>query len=410
MHSKPYHLSMLLIFLLSTMVNAQEKFSESEQWINIDKDLIYNIVIATDIDQNIIKGLLYGMKGDSIYLSLNKKMISLDVKNLITLSIENRRTSNLGAVSGALSGMYLGSLLLLTSQNQPAKYLVSEEGSILPPLYELLFVTVGGGIGYLIDRSSRDGQEVFYFTLGEEATAKEIKKLKNFLTHNYSAKKLHINIHLSQVSTRYSEVLDKNSNNNYGANGYYYSNDYGLHSFNLLRKLSVTYEFIEKLEIGFAFSWFGEPNIGLFKNESHYDPNNYYSTSANVTQSFDGLGYYLVLNYKPLKNTLPDNFDLIIGGGIGFGKVDFSFRSETITTQNYPAEPVNEIKESIIDKVIFSSLFAGEIKYYIYPELSLSLQADYIYLPEKMPAVPAFGYEERNLGNFSFGLGLGVNF
>ena len=259
-------------------------------------------------------------------------------------------------------------------------------------------------IGYLIDRSSTGGQEVFYFNYDEEGISNEINKLKKFLTNDDSAKKFHLSIHLSQVNTRYSEIQD-NSINTY--DGYYYPYGYAVHNFNLLRKLSSTYEFVNKLEIGIALSWFGEPSFYMSTYEYRYDP--YESTSTNVTQSYDGLGYYLLVNYKPLKNILSDNFDIILGCGIGFGKVDLNYRSET-TTQNYPSEPVKQINETIIDETLFSSLFSGEIKYYIYPELSLSLQADYVYLPEKMPAIPAFGYEERNLGNFSFGLGLGVNF
>ena len=166
MDSKSFLLSILLFSLLTVIVNPQEKFIGSEQWINIDEDLIYNIVIATDRNQNITKGLLYGMKGDSIYLSLNKKISSIALKDLLSLSIENTKTNNLGAVSGAFSGMYLGSLLFLTSKNQSEKYLVYEEGSLLIALYELLFVTVGGGIGYFIDLGSRDRQEVFYFNKG----------------------------------------------------------------------------------------------------------------------------------------------------------------------------------------------------------------------------------------------------
>lgn len=408
MDSKSFLLSILLFSLLTVIVNPQEKFIGTEQWINIDEDLIYNIVITTDGNQNITKGLLYGMKGDSIYLSLNKKISSIALKDLLSLSIENTKANNLGAVSGAFSGMYLGSLLFLTSKNQSEKYLVYEEGSLLIALYELLFVTVGGGIGYFIDLGSRDRQEVFYFNKDEEDINQEIKKLSDFLTNQNSVKKFHLSIHLSQVSTRYSEIQNKYTNNYYG---YSYPNWEDVHNLNLLRKLSLTYGLFENFEFGAAISWFGEPDFSLYKYESHYDPtnNSYSSTSTNFIQTYNGLGYYLIMNYKPLKSIISDKFDIIIGGGIGFGKVDFNFRSETIRYGNQSGA-VNEVKESIINKVILSSLFTGEMKYYFYPEFNISLQADYIYIPEKMPAIPALGYLERSLGNFSFGLGLGYNF
>lgn len=392
---------MLLIISLPMIVYSQDKLRDSEPWIRVDNDLMYNIVVATDKNQKITKGLLYGMKGDSIYLTLNNKMISFDLKDLITLSIENRRTRNLGTVSGALSGMYLGSLLFLTSKNQSAKY-IEYEGSGRVALYELLFVTVGGGIGYLIDRGSKDGQEIFYFDKDKEGVDKEIKNLRKFLTNSSTPGKLHLSISLSQVNTRYSEVKDKIEKNYYNYN---YSN---IHSFNLLRKLSLTYDLFDNFELGVALSWFGEPLLS-YNNYDYYYDTTYVNIRSTISQTYDGLGYYFIINYKPLKNIIPDNLDLIIGAGIGVGKVDYNLKYETIT-DIYPSEPITKLEESRIDKIMLSSLFCGEVKYFIYPELSISLQADYIYLPENMPAIPTLGLKERNLGNFSFGLGLGANF
>ena len=67
-----YYFFVLLIMHLSTLAYSQEKSPDNEQWIIIDKDLMYNIVIATDVNQKITKGLLYGMKGDTVYLSFEK--------------------------------------------------------------------------------------------------------------------------------------------------------------------------------------------------------------------------------------------------------------------------------------------------------------------------------------------------
>jgi len=405
MHYKYFYFFSLLIIQLSILVYPQDKLPDSEKWIIIDKDLMYNIVIATDANQKINKGLLYGMKGDSIYLSVKNEMIRLNLRNLLTLSIEDRRTNNRGFVYGTIGGMYLGTLLFLTSQDQPAKYLEYEDTGVIA-LYELLFAAVGGGIGYLIDRSSGDQQEVFYFNRDGSGVEKEIKRLKDFLTNSSSSKKIKLNFHLSQVNTRYSEIQDI-SNNEYYWNGYYSFNYYyQTHNFNMLRKLSLTYDIFEKLEIGIALNWFGEPSFYYNKSDYTYDP--VYTTST-ISQDYDGLGYYLILNFKPLKNIISDNFDLLIGAGVGFGNIDYSFKSETIT-QNSESETIVVNNDSRIDDVLFSSIIMCEIKYFIYPELSLSLQTDYIYLPENMPAIPEFGIEETRLGNFSIGLGIGINY
>jgi len=408
MHNRFYYFFVLLMMHLSTLAYSQENSPDNEQWIIIDKDLMYNIIIATDVNQKITKGLLYGMKGDTLYLSLKNEMIKLNLRDLLTLSIEDRRTSNRGFVYGTLGGMYFGTLLLLSSKDQPAKYLEydDEEAGVLA-LYELLLAAVGGGLGYLIDRNSGDEQEIFYFNQDVDGVDKEIKILEDFLTNHPTSKKMKINFHFSQVNTRLSEIQD-NTDDNYYWNGYYNSNYYQLHNFNMLRKLSLTYEVFEKLEIGVALDWYGEPSFYYNKTDYIYDTLYTYTTNT-ISQSFDGMGYYVVVNYKPLRNIIPEYFDILIGAGAGIGKVDFIHRAETVT-ENYESGTRVVTDESIIDELLFSSIIMCEIKYFIYPDLNLSIQADYIYLPEKMPAIPVFGIEERNLGNFSFGLGIGFNF
>ena len=408
MHYRFYYFFVILFIHLSTLAYSQDKSADNDQWIIIDKDLMYNIVIATDLNQKITKGLLYGMKGDTVYLSLKNETIKLNLRNLLTLSIEDRRTSNRGFVYGTIGGMYLGTLLFLTSKDQPARYLeYNYEKLGILALYELLFAAVGGGLGYLIDRNSGGEQEVFYFNQDEEGIDTEIKALENFLTNNSIPRKMKINFHFSQVNTRLSEIQD-NTDDNYYLNGYYNSNYYQVHNFNMLRKLSLTYEVFEKLEIGFALNWFGEPLFSYKKTD--YYGTVYTYTSNNISQSFDGMGYYVVINYKPLRNLIPEYFDILVGAGAGIGIVDFIYRSETVT-KNYVSGTTRVVNdESILDEVLFSSIIMCEIKYFIYPDLNLSIQADYIYLPEKMPAIPVFGIEERSLGNFSLGLGIGINF
>jgi hypothetical protein len=400
---KFYYFFVLLIVHLSTLAYSQDKSSESEQWITIDKDVMYNIVIATGINQQITKGLLYGMKGDSIYLSLRNETIKLNLRDLLSLSIEKRASGDLGLLSGTIGGMYLGSLALLTSKNTSAKYLDYEDGYILA-LYELGFAVVGGGIGYLIDRKSADQQKIFYFNRDDSGIIKEIKRLKDYLTNSSTSRKVKVNFYLSQVNTRFSEVQN-NSNDSYYWNGNYNMNYSELHNFNMLRKLSLTYEAFEQLEIGLALNWFGEPPFYHYQYKYLSDS----TVSKTILQYYDGLGYYLVLNFRPFRNNIPDYFDLLVGGGVGFGKVDYHFKNEAVI--NKPSsKSIVVTNERIIDEALFSSIIMCEMKYFVYPELSVSIQADYIYLPEKMPAIPEFGMKERNLGNFSYGLGFGFNF
>lgn len=383
----------LLVFLLSKTIFSQEALDESEQWLKIDNDLMFSLVIVADKDQNVTKGLLYGIKGDSLYISTRYEMISLNFNNLQTVSIENRKGNYHATALGALSGMYFGTTLFLTAKEQPAKYLEYDEIVSLA-FIELLFASIGGGVGYLIDISEGFDQEVFYFNQAENGIDSEIKKLIVFLTNSSESKKIKVNFHFSQVKTRLSEIQDNSDQVSFSQN--YQSN------FNMLRKISVTYEFFENLEIGLTFSWYGEPDFYLYKYGYPYRTN-------NTSQSYDGMGYYVIANYKPLKNMLKDNFEIMFGAGIGVGKIDFNFKAVTVT-HNYPPAPAFEINEININKIVFSFLLNAEIKYYIYSGLSVSIQADYIYIPGKMPAILEYELDERSLGNFSFGMGMGINF
>lgn len=393
--------AMMCVVIISLNAFSQDKSTEARQWVKIDDALMYSLVTATDRNQNVIRGLLKGMKGDSIYLYINKGLNSFDLKNIVSVSLEYNRKGRPGAVTGALSGMYLGSLLVLTSRHNSAKYLLYDGTSELV-LYELLFLALGGGIGYLVDLGSEEGKKVFYFSEDEVGRDKQIAELEDFLT-NYSRRGLlHLNFSLSQVNTTLG-----NLQNTHGDALYYFGYNYHgneITSFNLLRKISLTIELSEKFEYGIALAWFGEPPVYYYKY--YYAVSNPFSNT--VTQTYEGIGYYALVNYRPLKFIIPDNIDILIGAGAGIGNVDYSYRSE-IVTETYSGS-ISEVQESKIDKPLFSALFSLEIRFYIYPNLHVALQSDYIYMPQKMSAIPSLDLEKKNLGNFGFGFGFGINF
>lgn len=382
----------LALSLICGDVRAQEH-RENGEWLRIDENLVNSIVTATYLNYHVVTGLLHGMKGDSIYVSSGVRVIPVDLNDLQMLSIEYEKQGSQGAVIGMLSGVYLGSLFFYTSKNSSAKYLEYEEGLEFPAA-EALCLIAGGGIGYLFDIGSREGKKVFYFGREGEDNAKEIRNLKDFLEDKSNKRRLRINFYASYINTRLSEFNDRHED-------YYPYTD--VTRLNLLRKLSVTYEVYDNLEFGIALSWFGEPYLSY---SSYVYSMNSYSTSTN--QSYEGKGYYLLVNYKPLKRIIPENLDFVIGAGIGTGKVDYHLTSETITYA-YP-ESYTKTIEHKINRSLFSALFSSEIRYYLYPVVNISLQADYIYLPEKMPAVPSLDLKEKDLGGFGFGFGFGLNF
>lgn len=393
MKSIKYFCFTLSLILIWGDAFAQEKNRDTGEWVRINENLINSVVTATDQNYNVTIGLLYGMKGDSIFIYAGGRIVPIDLNDLSILSLDYEKEGSPAAVIGMLSGVYLGSLLFYTSESGSAKYLEYDEGLAYAGV-ELLCLVVGGGVGYLIDISSRKGKKVFYFGKDGENWEKDIRNLKEFLEDHSYERKLHFNVYASYVNTRLSEI-----NSRFG-DYYPYMNITGL---NLLRKLSLTYEVFDNLEFGIALCWLGEPDLNFYVYNYSY---NY--SSVTINQTYNGKSYYLLINYKPLKRIIPDNVDFVIGAGIGTGNVDYHSRSESITYDN--TETISEIQEKKINKGMFSSMFSAEIRYYIYPVVNISLQADYIYLPEKMPAVPYLELKEKDLGGFALGFSFGFNF
>lgn len=393
----------MFLTLKANFIVPQQNSVSSEEWLRIDDKLINHLVIATEKNTNVVRGLLSAVKGDSLYISNKNKITTLSLKDLISVTIVGKETSLFPTLIGAISGMYLGSILFLTADDQPGEYLEYEELGILA-LYELLFATVGGGIGYLIDQTFSQDQETFYFTGDNEKVEKEIMRFKSFLSGKYKTNKLKFTVNLAQVGTRLSQLPDQ-----YNSGYYYYSYDYhDIHSFNMLRSLSLTYNIIEGIDLGIAVNWFGEPAFSYYSTS--YQQNTV--SSQTITQNFKGNGFYFIVKYNPLQNILSDNIVVNIGSGIGLGKIDFNLSNQK-TFADYTQEPFTEnvIDNSrIINKTSISYLATGELAFKIYPALNLSLYVDYVYLPEKMPAIPELKLDERNLGNFSYGLGIGFNF
>jgi len=252
---------------------------------------------------------------------------------------------------------------------------------------------LGSGIGYLIGNGIGETKETFEFIGSDENKLKEYNRLVEFLTGNAPAPKLHIYFQLSQVSTRLSEEEDNNDLSPFA---------YGhITSFNLVRKIQLTYSILDELEVGGAVCWFGEPRV---------EWNSYSSTTysfSSAIHTFEGVGYYAIAVYNPFKSIFPKSLSLNLGLGAGTGNVDYKLSS---SISEYYGYPPSDTTIANFNKNLFSVMFYTQLDLFLYDSFSIGFIADYIYLPGVIPGVPELDIDSRNLGSFSFGLTLGLHF
>lgn len=393
MKTKLAKVGIVFFLFVGMTTNAQEfneGIGESGQLITANSDILYNITTVVDKNGSISRGFLVGLKSDTLVVHRDQESYKYPLKELINVSIEIERSNYKGLLLGGILGIYLGNVALLKAENQSSNYM--EDTGIGPILlWSLLCGFAGGGIGYLFEKSSSDDKEVFAFSDNPNSWADEFNRLKVFIRGDKPRKLYHIMVQLSQVSTRYSNLdIDREM--------YYYE----VTSFNLLRKLDFTYSFFNKMNLGGSICWFGEPSFEYWG----YTP--FYDFDGDVRQKYYGVGYYAVASYQPLKKEFSKTISWKIGLGLGVGKIDYALTvSKTIFTGE---EYITESNETKIKKNSFSSILYTNLDFYLYEGLSIGLAADYVYLPETMPAIPELNLESKSLGNYSIGLAFSLHF
>ena len=356
------------------------------------------------IDKNGNKsiGFLFGLKSDSLILIRKNEKYYYSLKDLLNIEIEYSRKNYKGVVIGSIAGVYLGNIIFFSADGQPTEYWDNEDAGVKAAA-SLIFAFVGGGIGYIIDIASEGEQEIFSFSFNVNDTewVQELQRLKEFLIGIEKENMVNINFSLSQVSTRFSEIEDNSSI----SQNYYYDSYYsGVTSFNLLRRIQVTYALLNCLDVGGSICWFGEPSFHSYLY--NYFPNG--TESINIAQKYEAVGYYASAVYYPLKSIFPKILAWSISGGIGIGNVNYSFEYLR-TIENYPNITEEETTKTI-DENVFSAIISTQLDLYIINELSLGFVVDYVYVPGEMPAIPNTDISESSLSNFSFGAALGFHF
>jgi hypothetical protein len=387
---------LVIILLVATSYSQQVNTTNNsiESTTIMDENLLYSFITISDNSGNYMRGFLLDVKVDTLVLLVNNQTRDISFNDVNSITIETKESHGTeGAVIGGLMGTYFFYAAFWQHEDEPFAYYDMEEpgGQLLVSV--LVGAFLGSGIGYLIGNGIGETTETFEFSGSDENKSKEYKRFEDFLLGNAPAPKLHIYFQLSQVSTRLSEEEDNNDLSPFA---------YGhITSFNLVRKIQLTYSILDELEVGGAVCWFGEPRV---------EWNSYSSTTysfSSAIHTFEGVGYYVLAVYNPFKSIFPKSLSLNVGLGAGTGTIDYKLSS---SISEYYYYPPSDTTIAQLNKNLFSAMFYAQLDLFLYDSFSMGFIADYIYLPGVIPGVPELDIDSRNLGSFSFGLTLGLHF
>lgn len=395
----------MIFFCLAMLVPSFSQEKEStlpDELIIANKQVLYNLTEIIDKGGKRSSGFLFGLKSDSLILIRSNEKTYYSLKDLLDIEIEYDRKNSKGVVIGSFAGAYLGNIIFFDAEGQPNAYWDNDDAGA-KAAGTVLFAFVGGGIGYLIDFAAEASYIIFSFRsdVGNTEWVEELQRLKEFLIGVESENIININFSLTQVSTRFSEIED---NPSMLTNNYYNINYGGVTSFNLLRKIQVTYVLLNNLDVGGSICWIGEPSFHSYSY--NYSPSG--SESINIAQKYEAVGYYVSAVYYPFKTVFPKILSWSICAGIGIADIDYLFNYRK-TIENYP-NTIEEDSTKSIDENVFSTIISTQFDLYLINELSLGFVVDYIYVPGEMSAIPNTDIGERSLSNFSFGASLGFHF
>lgn len=363
-----------------------------------------------------------GFVADDIHLEADSIVIlapelQVFAKQDISKIIARRLPSDTKGIGiGSLVGLYGMHFLLGRAENQPSAFL--DNGMYTSSDYlggmwvSLLGVVVGGGIGALADANPIDRSNLAYYIFSGDA-AKDNEQWMRFLQdseENSARPRWHITVSGGSVTTPtangYRNVL---ANAGYEFPEYYYYYENFLNTsytkpstkFNILRRASVEYSFTDNIAGGLTIAWQGEPVMFARKD------NNGSNSSSVVMLRLDGKGYYATGSYHYYFGKKKE-IDLSLLAGAGMSDMRFELQGATRSSQGIDTTfNFNERKNYL------SFMLTGNVGYYLYRNLSLSLNANYFYGGSlDVPGIPFLQVPSMNasFGTADIGFTLGLHF
>jgi hypothetical protein len=393
--------SLFAAILLSVSLLAQERLALSRR------------VIVFCPNQDALSGRLIRVGDSSISVLTAKREEKILFENISRIVLSGEKKASKGVVYGAILGGYGAVAILGQSENytpKPTGYLMSNN---LSTWVFLLIVTpsilAGGGIGYLIDPGSDGTEEMFYFTGSEDSRNAERQRLTGALSNVERDHTVHLSVQGSQV---YPSVIKRDESQSSYGGGFGYGGYNNVMSFNIYRRVQLTYTIHPNVEVGIASVLFGEPSQYIDINEYSSSGNSRY---GNTQITLDAVGRYAVVAYMPFPELSGGPYEISLGGGIGIAAIDYerqSFVTENTVVNGIYTTTTKTSTFKFSENLVTGYLY-GQASAELIDGLTIGLVLDHVFAPSKeAPADVVFGMARKTLpfGNTSLGFTIGLHF
>jgi hypothetical protein len=334
-------------------------------------------------DGSIQTGWLVGTLRDSVVIHAGSQSVRLSRHDLARVVIETKPKRSTPELVGALLGIYLGDALVLRAERQPDLFVRDRDAPETIVLYSALFALAGGAVGYIAATVQGDETTMDFSGNEEDNDAAWARLAGTQAEANRQG-----NFHLSMQASWISGPLPKN------LTGGYFSSQTAA-SWNMLRRLQLTYSVTDYAEVGLARMWLGQPSTMSYMANPVW---------INTNINFDGKGYFVVGVVQPLWKLTGRNVHWDIGAGVGLISFDFSGTSWTYTP--WLESPMTTVA---LRKDVLGAMAYTELKVFVSGYFSLGLTADVVITSESVPNITGVTFDSSTLGTSSVGVTFGFH-
>ena len=291
---------------------------------SVSTDLYFTKIVVHLRDGSAVFGYLAGLEPEALVVRKGTTPVRLAPAEIAKVTLEVEKNRLPFVLTGMLTGVYLGNLLILHAENQPMAFIYSDVSASEVILSSLVYAAGGIGLGYLASVFVK-GEKTFTFDESPAARLAEWQKLKDYVAGVARPRKFQLTLQSAVVFPSATEsYADLASGAGYAiSSGYYsYSGTYYEYAepagpFNLLRGLRLTYCLKPRVEVGAAVMFLGEPGVRGYEYAHGY---------RQVGIKFDATGFFAVAALNLVGTAAPGKVHWKAGLGAGAARVTFDIK------------------------------------------------------------------------------------